>query len=508
MPRAFSRLSPRRLLRLGVICFVLGSLALAQTPAASPAPASATPKTSAAAAQPWTRIAIPPLPAFHPAVPRRIALPNGLVIFLQEDHELPLISLSARIRGGAVQEPAAKAGLSTLYGEVWRTGGTQSKTGDQMDDFLEARAAQLETSGAPDSTNISLNCLKDDFGAVFALFRELLTEPAFREDKLALARQRLNTRIARRNDEPDGIAMREARRLAYGKDNPYARDPEYATVAAVTRDDLLAWHARFAHPNNIVLGVIGDFDPARMEALLREAFADWPRGPDAPRPQAEFVTARPGFYFAAKDDVNQSLVRMVALGIRRDNPDYYAIAVMNELFGGSMSSRLFKRIRTAQGLAYAVGGSLGAAYDHPGVFAVGLGTRTESTARAIQALNQQIAGLLTEPATAAELRRAKDSILNSFIFSVDTPEKVLGERLTCEFYGYPLDSLERFRQGVERVTVADVNRVARNYVKPGSFAVLVVGNAAAGQQLGAFGPVTAIDISIPSEAPPAPPAAR
>lgn len=506
----------RNLLCLCLLCLVLGSLAPAQAQTApspqapanqgnqpnKPGPAQKTaaePVKSAAGAQPWARIPVPPLPAFHPPLPKRLELPNGMVVFLQEDHELPLISLTARIRGGAVQEPADKAGLSTLYGEVWRTGGTKDKSGDQMDDFLEARAARIETEGGPDSTTISLNCLKDDFNAVFGLLRELLTTPAFREEKLALAKQQLNTRISRRNDELSSIATREARRLAYGKDNPYARYPEYYTVAAVTQEDLQQWHARFVHPNNILLGVVGDFDAGRMEAVLREAFGTWPKGPAVTRPNLQFVTAPAGLYYASKEDVDQSLVRMVALGIRRDNPDFYAVSVMNEVFGGSMSSRLFKSIRTKQGLAYAVGGSLGAAYDHPGIFALGVGPRTEKTAQAIKALNEEIEGLLKEPATATELHLAKDAILNSFIFSVDTPEKVLGERMTYEFYGYPLDSLERFRQGVEKVTIADVNRAVHTYVKPGTFAVLVVGNAEAEKLLGALGPVKTLDISIPAE---------
>jgi zinc protease len=164
-----------------------------------------------------------------------------------------------------------------------------------------------------------------------------------------------------------------------------------------------------------------------------------------------------------------------------------------------MSSRLFKTIRTQQGLAYAVGGGLGAAYDHPGIFTLGVGTKTASTADAIRSLDQQIQELLKEPATAEEIRRAKDSILNSFIFSIDTPEKVLAERMTYEFYGYPLDFLERFRAGVEKVTIADVDRVVHKYVKPGMFAVLVVGNSDADKLLTSLGPVKTLDISIPTE---------
>src|SRR5579863_3224767 len=125
----------------------------------------------------WQQITIPPLPAFKPQQPKRIELKNGMVIFLQEDHELPLLSGTARIRGGSVNEPAAKVGLVDMYGEVWRTGGTKSQTGDQLDDFLEVRAAKVETGGGADSTTISLSCLKGDFDDVFQVFASLLQHP-------------------------------------------------------------------------------------------------------------------------------------------------------------------------------------------------------------------------------------------------------------------------------------------------------------------------------------------
>jgi len=459
-----------------------------------------TPPAPRPQAKPWTKIPIPPLPAFHPAIPRRVELPNGMVLFLQEDHELPLINLTARIRGGSRLEPAAKVGLADLYGEVWRTGGTKTKTGDQMDDFLEMRAAKIETDVVLDSSEISLNCLKGDFDDVFSLYLELLRQPAFREDKLALAKEQMNTGIARRNDDIGEIASREAAVLAYGKDNPYARFPEYSTAAAVTRDDLAQWHRRFVHPNNILVGVVGDFDSAQMEARLRQAFADWAKGPAAPTPEITFASAHPGYYYVNKEDVNQSAVRMVALGIERNNPDYFAVVVMNEVFGGGFASRLFKNIRTRQGLAYNVGGGLGAGFDHPGIFRISMGTKTETTAVGIKALDVQIRELLDSPPTEEEVKLAKDSILNSFVFTVDTPEKVLEARMSYEWYGYPLDFLERFRAGVEKVTIADVARVTRKYVKPGIFAVLVVGNSEADKLLTSLGPVTTLDITIPPPA--------
>ncbi|HEX8798009.1 MAG TPA: insulinase family protein, partial [Terriglobales bacterium] len=167
---------------------------------------------------PWNQLKFPPLPAFQPQQPTRIQLANGMVIFLQPDHELPLISATARIRGGAISEPPAKTGLVGLYSEVWRTGGTKMKTGDQMDDFLEARAAKIETGDGSDSTTISLNCLKADFDAVFDMYLDLLRNPEFRDDKLELAKQQMYTGIARRNDEVGSIVGRESAILAFGKD--------------------------------------------------------------------------------------------------------------------------------------------------------------------------------------------------------------------------------------------------------------------------------------------------
>ena len=285
----------------------------------------------------WKQIKIPPLTEFHPKQPKRIQLPNGMVIFLQEDHELPLVNGTIRIRGGSRSEPAAKTGLLDIYGDAWRTGGTKTQTGDQLDDYLEIRAAKVETGSNADSTSISWSCLKGDFDDVFKAVVDLLKAPEFREDKIDIVRKQLFDAISRRNDDAEGIASRESTKLAYGAKNPYARDDEYATVAAVTRQDLLDWHKAHVAPNNIVLGVVGDFDAAAVEAKLRQAFADWAKAPAIPQDNVAFQPAKPGYYLIPKDDVNQSTVQMVALGIKRDNPDYYAIRVFNEAFGGGFT---------------------------------------------------------------------------------------------------------------------------------------------------------------------------
>src|SRR6202044_3510233 len=256
------------------------------------------------------------------------------------------------------------------------------------------------------------------------------------------------------------IAARETTKLAYGADNPYAREPEYSTIAAITRQDLLDWHKTYVHPNHIILGISGDFDPAAMEAKLRAAFQSWPKGPtakkDEPKDDIQYHPAKPGYYLIPKDDVNQSSIHMVTLGTTRNNPDYYAISVFNEAFGGGFSSRLFNDIRTKRGLAYEAGGGIGSNFGHPGILDVSIGTKSQSTIEAIQAADEDITGLAAHPITEEEIQRAKDAILNAFIFRLDSPEKILGERMIYEYYGYPPDWLDKYQKEIKKGTAAGV----------------------------------------------------
>ena len=256
-----------------------------------------------------TEFQSPPLPAFKPQEPVRIQLPNGMVIFLQPDHELPLISATAThswrldLRAREQDRP----GRSLRRCLAHRRHQDQDRRPDGR--LPRSPRRQDRNRRRRDSTTISLNCLKGDFDAVFEMFLDLLHNPEFRDDKLELAKQQMYTGISRRNDDVDSIVARESRILAYGKDNPYARVPEYATVAAVTREDLLNWHQQYVHPNNIIFGITGDFDPKAMEAKLRQAFESWPKGPEAKEPDIKFTEPKPGIYFVQKTDVNQSTHR-------------------------------------------------------------------------------------------------------------------------------------------------------------------------------------------------------
>ena len=442
--------------------------------------------------QPWKQVPIPPLHPFHPQQPKRIKLPNGIVILLQEDHELPFVNGFIEMRGGSRDEDPGKAGLVSLYADTWRTSGTATHNGDQLDDLLEARAAKVESGGDTDSTSLSWSCLTKDEDFVFNIVTDLLEHPVFREDKLQLARQQAAAAIVRRNDDAEGIAAREATKLVYGANSPYARQPELATIKAVTLDDLKKWHDRTVVGNNIIIGVSGDFNSGAMEKTLRDAFSSLPGGEAVPPLKEDFSGPKPGVYYVDKNDVNQSNIYIVGLGTERSNPDFYALSVMNEIFSGGFGSRLFQDVRTKRGLAYAVGGGYGAAYDHPGMFRVVAGTKSPTTIQAAEAMLEEIRDLKTKPFTEDELRRAKDEVLNSFIFNYDTKEKVLAEAAKLEFYGYPADFLEKYRDSVEKVTVADVEHVAQKYIDPAKLAVLVVGNQ---KEFGA--PLTSLNMGTP-----------
>ncbi len=458
----------------------------------------------------YTEIKTPPLRSFTVEQPKRIVLGNGMIVFLQEDHELPLIRGSALIRGGERDVPAAKAGLANIYGQAWRTGGTEAKTGDQLDDFLEARAARIETGGGEDSTRISFDVLKGDFDTVFPMFVELMQKPAFRQDKIDLAKTQARTAISRRNDDPGQILGREMRKLGYGEDSPYGRNSEYATIGSITRDDLVAFHDRFVVPNNIIIGIVGDFDSAAMEKKLRDAFGSWKRGNGAPASiPAAGTPAKPGVYYVAKDDVTQSSISVVepATLLRKD-PDSYAAAVLNEILSGGFSGRLMSHIRSEAGLAYGVGGGIAPGWDRPMLFTVQMSTKSPTTVQSIGMVKKEINDLQTTPFTADELQHAKDTILNAFVFTMDSKAKVLNQRVLLEFYGYPADYWQKYQHGIEAVTADDVARVAKKYIHPDQLAVLVVGNEKDfDKPLATVGSVTPIDVTIPDGSPKPPAAA-
>ena len=456
---------------------------------------------AAAQAKRYTEIKSPPLPAFEVPQPSTFTLPNGLRVFLMENREIPVISVRTLVRTGAFYEPQDKIGLARLAGVVQRTGGTTSMPGDRIDDFLEARAASVETSIGGDSGFASMNCLKQDFDDVFKVYLDVLRNPAFAQDKLDIAKVGANASIARRNDNVGGITGREIGRLVYGPESPFVSLEEYATIAAITRDDLAQWHKTYYHPNNMMLGVSGDFDPKAMRRTIEKAFASWPKGPAFTAPKVAYrEKPNPGVFFIEKPDVTQVNIAMAHLGIEQKNPDYFPAQVMNAVLGGGFSGRLMNQIRTKKGLAYGVNGGLGAAFNRPGLMRLGMQTKSASLFDAIAALKEEVAGIIDNPPTDEEMATAKDSILNSFIFNYDSRSGILAQQMSYAYYGLPSNYLETYRSNVEKVTKDDVVRVAKKYVHTDDLTLLVVGKASDfPKPIDTLGKVTTLDITIPKK---------
>ncbi|HVT57287.1 MAG TPA: pitrilysin family protein [Thermoanaerobaculia bacterium] len=459
-------------------------------------PAAVVGPATAQVAQPGD-LRYPPLPRFDIPQPQRVALDNGLVVMLLEDHELPLISVTALLRAGSRLDPPEEVGLGAITGGVMRAGGTERLSGDALDDYLESHAAELEVGVHADSGRASLHVLKQDFPDLLQLFADVLRRPAFDPAKLELARRQAIAAVARQNDDPDQILDREFRKIVYGPESPYARTPTFATLQKIRREDLIAWHRAHLHPDRMVLGLAGDFDSAAALEAVKRAFGDWPRGPAGePPPSALRRQPSPGVYYAEKDDMSQSKVEMGHLGVEIRDPDYFALQVLNEVLSGSFASRLIKHVRTEKGLAYDVGGGVGGAWDHPGIASLEMSTKTETTGAGIAALLAEARDLTAHPPTDQEVELAKQSILASFVFRADSRSKILGQQLTFELFGYPLNWLSRYRTGVESTTTAAVRDAAARHLHPQDFAILVVGpQKGQDRPLSDFGKVTRIDIA-------------
>jgi hypothetical protein len=265
---------------------------------------------------------------------------------------------------------------------------------------------------------------------------------------------------------------------------------------------LLAWHKKHYHPNNVYLGVVGDFDSAAMKQKIEATFGDWEKGPAFDEPEVPYRKEfESGVFFIEKEDTTQAYIRVGHLGIETKNPDFFAVQVLNEVLGGGFTSRLFDNVRSKKGLAYSVWGAVGSSFMRPGVFQSGMSTKSESMAESVGALREELVGIIENPATDEELELAKESILNSFIFNYQSRSQILGQQMLYAYYGLPADFLDRYRDNIEKVTTKDVARVAETYIHPDKMIMLVVGKSADfDKPVSTFGEVTEIDITIPPPA--------
>ncbi|WP_168057722.1 M16 family metallopeptidase [Candidatus Manganitrophus noduliformans] len=476
--------------RLSVLFLVfLWSLSLVPSPSAAPAPA--------ATELPDPRTMTFPAPAFQPPKPERQVLSNGMILYLLEDHELPLIRMEVIVKTGSIYEPADKISLAGLTGAIMRTGGTKRHSGDEVDEIIDQMAADLSVGIGADAGGAWLDVLKKDFDAGLALFADILMNPVFEEEKLQIAKNNAIEMIRRRNDRPSSIASREFNKQIYGADNPYGREATEETVRSIVRDDLVAFHRKYFVPNNIMIGVTGDFDKKEIIAKIEKAFAGWKKKkidfPEVP----SVVERKDGGVYAIARPITQTQIRIGHLGIKQNNPDFFAVSILDDILGGGgLTSRLFSDVRTQRGLAYSVGSVFRPGNFERGVFIAYGETRVDTTHQAISTILDHIRKIRREPVTDEELKRAKESFLNSFIFSFSSPAQIVSRKMSLEYYGLPSDFLERYRDNVAKVTKEDILRVAKKYLHPDRLVILAVGDDGKfDQPLSSLGKVTQIQLT-------------
>ena len=460
-----------------------------------------------AVARPHEELTYEPI-EFKPPVPEKRMLSNGVTLYLIEDNELPLFNINGLIKTGDIYDPADKVGLSAIFASVMRTGGTVSREPDALNEELESMAASVEVGMSREYGTINLSTLAEDIEKGLEIFADVLRNPAFREDKLELRKQQSIERIRRRNDNPIQLAWRNFSELLYGIDHPFGWYTDMEGIESITADDLKAFHAKYYHPNNMMLAVTGDFETETLIAQLEKVFEGWEPAeiafPDVPTVDG---AAEPSVNYIFKD-LPQSVMLIGHFGIKRtpDFPDFFALRIMNDILGeGGFTSRLMSEVREKHGLAYMVGSIMQTSYyTNPGEWFAYSQTRTDKTAEAITLIIDVVKGLRDEPVPESELQRTKDSLINSFVFGFESSSQIAFQQMMLAYRGFEPDYLETYTDNIAKVTAEDVQAVAQKYLDPDGLTIVTVGNKTNfDRPLDEFGTVN--EIEIEQAAPPPPP---
>jgi zinc protease len=480
--------------RLALLCLLLTTPVVpalaraARGPAVAspPAPATAQPRHSIG----YRRMLSFPRRPVQLRVPKlgrdveRLALKNGMVLFLMEEHRLPIVRISAIIRAGSSFVPRDQEIAMSMLGGQIRQGGTTSRSFEQLNDELEFMGASLETSTGSEQSGAGLDVLSRDVDRGVKLFADVLMHPAFDPRQLEIAKGLAVEGIRRRNDEPSSIVSRYFSRLLYTMDHPAGRAgfTTIADVENVSRDQLIALHRKYYGPNNIWLAVVGDFDRKQMIARLEDAFAGWEPVDAAAISQEKKQLPRasgknqPGVYLIRRP-LPQANIRIGEFGIDRINPDRFALAIMNQILGGGgFTSRLTARVRTDEGLAYSVGTAFDTGTRDLGTFRAALETKTASVGPAVRAVLEEVRRIREQPVSAQELERVKETFINTYIFRFESPLFNVVQLMQLEYDGRPSNYYETLLDKYRAVTREDVLRVARKYLQPDQLTFLVVGD--------------------------------
>jgi zinc protease len=445
----------------------------------------------------------PPKPASY-----RTTLKCGAAAYIVENRELPTFELTVIIRTGAMYEPLAKAGLADMTGYLMRNGGVKGMTVKEIDERLAFLAGDISVSVDAAGATANLFCLSKDINEGLDLLAKILRYPVF--DQAALDRYRTDvlSEMEQRNSSTEAIESREWQFLIYGDHpctTPFRRTAK--SVNSITREDLAAFHQAFFFPKNFTFAVSGDFKKSEIVAKLNNMLAGWPDQPlTLPTIADQIPFAKPGVYMIKKDDVNQSRIRIGHLGVKRDITDQYALSIMNDILGGGgFTSRIVRRVRSDEGLAYNAGSAFDRPVLYPGTFRAWFQTKHETAAFGTKLMVDEINRIRTEKCEAEIVENSKNSIIADLVNPFSSKKAIVNTFASDDYTHRPDDYWQNYTKNVKAVTPEDVLAVAQKYLHPDKLVFLVVGDPDAVQvgsdkhpeKFSDFGPVTILPLRDP-----------
>jgi len=415
-----------------------------------------------------------PGPAAGAPLAHREVLPNGLVLLVAERPAVPIVAVRVLTRAGAVFDPDDRTGLAHLTGALL-TRGTAKRTGPEVDSAIEFVGGSLEAVAGRDSLTVALSVQKKDLALGLDLVSEVVLSPTFPPGEVTRKVSEIQAAIRRSEEDPGTVASRALSRLVY-PGHPYGVPVEGTreSVARLTRDDVVKFYAQHVRPDTTVVAVVGavTVDEARREITAR--LGAWARPAGAPQSMTPVTAPASPREETVKRELTQSTIMFGRLAIRQTDPDYFPLSVASYVLGGGSASRLYARVRDDAGLAYAVYSWLSAAR-YGAAFAVTAQTRTAEAPKVVVMVREELARMTRGAVAERELALAKQYLVGSFPFRLDTSGKVADFLVAVEDQGLGLDYADRYKERIARVTARDVQRVAAKYFPPAAFNLVIVG---------------------------------
>jgi zinc protease len=406
---------------------------------------------------------------------QRTVLPNGLVLLVSQEHSLPLITFQLLIDAGSRKDPEGQEGLAYLTARGILLG-TSGHTATAINEEIDFMGASLTSSATRDSTTLSLRVLGKDLEKGFDLFMEALTRATFPGEEIRREVKEALAAIQSAEEQPMAVAEK-AFRGALFLDSPYAHPVEGTkeSLPRLTREAMVGFYKTYYHPNNAILTVVGDVSAEDVKTKLVPDLTKWPMG-EIPREPFSITFARGSSTEKIDRDIAQANIIIGNEGVSRENPDYYALTVMNYILGGGgFGSRLLEEIRVKRGLAYSVASFLEPG-KYPGSFQVVLQTKNSSAREAISLSLEQMERIRRELVSEKELEVAKKYLIGSFPLRLDSQGKLATFLTQLEYYGLGLDYPEKYPSLIRSVTREEVLRAAKTYLHPENHILVVVGN--------------------------------